>query len=82
MSFFISKNNKDMLLVKIFLIRQCCKTKTVTSQNLILVQKQPVIGCFSLSGSANTVKLNNNACFEKKVQSVQLLVDREGAGFP
>ena len=31
MSFFISKNNINMLLVKIFLIRQCCKTKTVTS---------------------------------------------------
>ena len=29
-SFFISKNNKNMLLVKIFLIRQCCKTKTAT----------------------------------------------------
>ena len=35
--FFISKNNKNMLLVKIFLIRQRCKTKTTTSQGLIFV---------------------------------------------
>ena len=34
-SFFISENNKTLLSVKIFLVRQCCKTKTATSQGLI-----------------------------------------------
>ena len=36
-SFFNSKYDRNMLLVKIFLIRQCCKTKTATSQGLIFV---------------------------------------------
>ena len=34
----IGKNNKNMLLVKIFLIKQRCKTKTATLQGLIFVQ--------------------------------------------
>ena len=36
--FSISKNNKNVLLVKIFLMRKCCRTKTATSQGLIFGQ--------------------------------------------
>ena len=34
----LQNSNKDMLFVKIFLIRQCLKTKTVTLQDLVFVQ--------------------------------------------
>ena len=44
---------------------------------------RPVIGCFSLSWSASSVKLNSYACFEKKkVLSVQVFVGRRDTGLP
>ena len=56
-----------MLLVKVFLIQQCCKTKTRTSQGLIFVQSDPSLVVFHCQDSANSVKWHNKVGFEKNV---------------
>ena len=56
-----------MLLVKIFLIQQSCKTKSVTSQGLIFVQSDLTLVVFHCQDSTNSVKPNNKVCFEENV---------------
>ena len=60
-SFFISKNNKSMLLVKIFLIRQCYKTKTATSQGRDFCPSELLLVVFHCQDQ------NNKVYFEKNV---------------